>query len=188
MRKRTGAGREVNKSEAAAFFGVSIGTIDQWINRGLPSERRDKNVILNTAQVTQWLEAQAAERVSGAGSPAGTLDEARVRKTNADAALAELQLQRERGEVVNIADVARTVGEEYAAVRAKLLAIPTKLAPRVAIEADENACRELLAREITEALNELVADSVTEGAGREYEAPAGSDGEPVGGPVPAPVA
>lgn len=138
--------------------------------------------------MAQWLEAQASERVANGVVPSASIEEARVRKISADAALAELQLQRERGEVVNIEDVAKTVGEEYAAVRAKLLAIPTKLAPRIAIEADENTCRELLAREITEALNELTADSVTEGAGREPEAAADTDGERVGGPLPAPVA
>jgi len=188
LRKRTGAGREVNKTEAADFFGVSIGTVDQWIRRGLPSERREKNVVLNTAQVTQWLEAQASERVASGAMPSGTVDEARVRKITADAALAELQLERERGEVVRIEDVAKAIADEYAATRAKLLAIPTKLAPRIAIETNEHTCRELLAREITEALNELVGGSFGESAPGEPEAAAGVDGERMGGPVPAPVA
>lgn len=183
MRKRTGAGRRLNKTETADFFGVAIGTVDLWVRRGLSYEREGTNVYFNSSQVTQWLEAQASERAAGAAGPAGTLDEARVRKTNADAALAELQLQRERGEVVPIADVAKTFGEQCAAVRAKLLSIPTKLAPRVAIEADEGTCRELLAREITEALNELVGEGSTGSDAGELEAPANPDGERVGGPV-----
>lgn len=188
MRKRTGAGREITKTEAAEFFGVTFAAIDQWTRKGLPCERRGNNVYFNTSVVTQWLEAQSAERATVSAAPSGTLDEARVRKTNADAALAELQLQRERGEVVDIEEVSRTVGEEYAAVRAKLLAIPTKLAPRIALEDSEAACRDLIEREITEALNELIADGAAESVDRKYEAAAETDGEPMGGPVSAAIA
>lgn len=188
MRKRTGAGREVNKTEVADLFGVSLSTVDQWLRRGLPSERREKNVVFNTAQVTQWLEAQAGERAAGGTTQAGSIDEARIRKISADAALAELQLQRERGEVVAIEEVAKEFGDACAAVRAKLLAIPTKLAPRVAIEDSEVTCRDLIEREIIEALNELVADGLREGAAREHEAASETDSEPVGGSIPAAIA
>jgi hypothetical protein len=123
-----------------------------------------------------------------AGTQSGTIDEARIRKITADAALAELQLERERGEVVRIEDVAKAIGDEYAAVRAKLLSIPTKLAPRIALEDGEAACRDLLAREITEALNELIGGGFEEGSPGEPEAAADPDGERMGGPVPAPIA
>ena len=185
--KRSGAGRKVNKTEAAELFGVTLKTVDNWIRKGLAHEPQGREVLLNTAAIAQFLEDDLKTRL--ANTPAAeNIDQARVRKISADAALAELQLQRERGEVVNIEDVAKTVGEEYAAVRAKLLAIPTKLAPRIAIEDNEAACRDLIEREITEALNELIADSVAGGAGAEPEAAAEVDGQPVGGSVQAAVA
>lgn len=185
--KRSGPGRTVNKTEAAELFGVTAKTVDNWMRKGLKGETQGREVLLNTAAIAQFLEDDIKARFS-ATPAAETIDQARIRKITADAALAELQLERERGEVVNIEEVARAIGDEYAATRAKLLSIPTKLAPRIAIESDENACRELLAREITEALNELVGAGFGEGSPREPEAAADSDGVGMGGSVPAPVA
>lgn len=180
--KRSGAGRTVNKTEAAELFGVTPKTVDNWIRKGLAHDPKGREVLLNTAAIAQFLEDDLKARLSNTPA-AENIDQARIRKISADAALAELQLERERGEVVRIEEVAQTVGEEYAAVRAKLLAIPTKLAPRIAIEADEHTCRELLSREITEALNELIADGLDRRDGRQPEAAASADGERVVGQV-----
>jgi hypothetical protein len=68
---------------------------------------------------------------------------------------------------VDISSVENVVAEEYAAVRSKLLALPGKLAPMVAIEADEIACRDLIERGVTEALDELARDAGEIAAGIE---------------------
>lgn len=139
-----------------------------------PVGRQGKADLYRLSDVVEALAAPAKPK---------SFDEAKARKMAADAELAELELERERGEVVRIEEVAKAIGEEYAATRAKLLAIPSKLAPRVALETDEGACRELIAREITEALNELAGGSFGEGAPGELETAADSDSERMGGPV-----
>lgn len=187
--KRRGAGRVVGRAELAEIFGVSVASVDHWLRSGAPCDASGATAKFNTAEMVDWRIAQAVERVTeSAPADSDTLDDARRRKTQAEAELAEIEVAEKRGEVVNIAEAARTVAEEYAAVRAKLLGIPGRLAPLMAIETDQPACKALLVREITEALNELVGaldDGAPGGAGDGPsggpEAAAGPHGEPVGG-------
>lgn len=123
------------------------------------------------------------------GRPAD-VDEAKARKLAAEAELAEIELAKARGELVPIDAVAKAVTDEYAATRAKLLALPSKLAPLVAIEDREAACRDAIERGITEALDELsrdaaaLVDGAEDGAGdgprAGAEAAAAAHGQRVG--------
>jgi phage terminase Nu1 subunit (DNA packaging protein) len=166
VRKRTGAGREINKTEVADLFGVSLQTVDYWVRKGLACRKDSHEVIFNSAAVTAFLEAQAEARAIASNKPADA-DEARSRKLAAEAEIAEMQRDKMRGELVDISSVESVVAEEYAAVRSKLLALPGKLAPMVAIEADEIACRDLIERGVTEALDELARDAGEIAAGIE---------------------
>ncbi len=189
MRKRTGAGREINKTEVADLFGVSIQSVDQWVRKGLACRKAGHEVIFNSAAVTAFLEKQAEARAIASNKPADA-DEARSRKLAAEAEIAEMQRDRMRGELVDISSVENVVAEEYGAVRSKLLALPGKLAPMVAIETDEITCRDLIERGITEALDELARDAGEIAAGIEaasasdpsggVESPAQTDGQRVG--------
>ena len=185
-RQRTGAGKDLTQREIALLFGVQEQNVMKWVARGMPASKSENGrVIINSAKATQWLEAQAAARAAVA-KPAD-LDEARARKTAAEAELAEIAVAKARREVVEIALVAKAVSDEYAATRAKLLALPSKLGPMVAIETNATACQDLIERGIVEALEELSADAAAiadvgagEGASGELEAAAETDGLGVG--------
>lgn len=84
-----------------------------------------------------------------------TLDEAKGRKMTAEAEMAELELARIRGELVKTDDVVRAWDDVLRAMRAKLLAIPTKLASAVSHESDPNLCKSIMDKEIEDALHEL---------------------------------
>lgn len=166
-------------SALAVEFGRDRRTIALAVRDVAPMERRGKRILYRLAEV--------APLILGPGKP-GNFDEARARKLTAEAELAEIELAKARAEVVVIAEVAKLVGEDYAAVRAKLLAIPSKLAPQMAIEPTEAGCRALLQRAINEALDELVRavhggdeGGAADGTGGEPEAASGADGERVGG-------
>ncbi len=108
-----------------------------------------------------------------------------------------------RGDLLPVDDVEAVVGAVLDATRAKLLALPTKLAPRWAEATGLNAARDALTDGIHEALEELSSTPVLvvasadrarrrsglraadDAPGTEDEAAAAADGEPVGGPVPA---
>lgn len=87
------------------------------------------------------------------------LADAQARLTTAKARIAEIQRDRLEGELVAIADVAATVSAEYSVVRQRLLAIPSRLAPRVAGESDHREIHRAIEAEIVEALSELSGDA-----------------------------
>ena len=86
------------------------------------------------------------------------LTQERARLAHHQANKAALEAETFRGELVPTEQVADVVGEEYANVRAKLLAIPTKAAP-VLVGLCTRAIKERLDDFIVDALEELSADT-----------------------------
>jgi len=69
--------------------------------------------------------------------------------------ISELKLQTMRGELHKSEDVERVMMDMLASVRAKLLSMPTKLAPILVSRNDIDFVRNTINREVMEALNEL---------------------------------
>jgi len=82
-------------------------------------------------------------------------DEARARKTVAEADLAEVKVQKELGGLVLAEDVVGEWEKVLSAVKAKMLAIPAKAAPVVSIEENASACQHFIESLVHEALEEL---------------------------------
>ena len=111
--------------------------------------------------------------------PELTYDEARTRKINAEAEIAELELQRIKATMCFTADVVKAWESVLHACRAKMLAIPTKMAPVLAGTMDVNVIKERLDEAVREALDELAnynpsVDPVKTGVAASVE----EDGEP----------
>lgn len=82
-------------------------------------------------------------------------DEARTRKINAEAEIAELELQRIKATMCFTADVVKAWESVLHACRAKLLAVPVKMAPIVSGISDTGIIKDRLEDAIREALEEL---------------------------------
>ncbi len=82
-------------------------------------------------------------------------DEARTRKVNAEAEIAELELKKIHSELVNADDVVSAWTDVLGSVKSRLLSIPTKAAPVVAAEGSAGVCQDVIEQLITEALEEL---------------------------------
>ena len=82
-------------------------------------------------------------------------DEARTRKVNAEAEIAELELKKIHNELVNADDVVQAWTDVLASVKSRLLSIPTKAAPVVAAETNAGMCQKIVEELIQEALEEL---------------------------------
>ena len=82
---------------------------------------------------------------------------ARARKMVADAELAELELLKAKGDLVSAEDVRGAWTDVLGAMRGKLLAAPTKLAPLLSTESEIGVIRHLIEEAIREALDELSA-------------------------------
>jgi len=82
-------------------------------------------------------------------------DEARARKMAAEAELSEIELQKERSEVLSI-DVINTINNEvFGNFRAKLLTMPAKVAPDVFASSDVKEAKTILRKSINNILDEL---------------------------------
>lgn len=106
--------------------------------------------------------AQAAERIVTAGGADMDLAEAERVKENYLALLRQLEYDQKSGAVVPVADVAKAVGEEYAKVRTRLLAIPAEQAPRLHRCKTPVEVQDTLRAIITEALEELTSDGASD--------------------------
>lgn len=91
---------------------------------------------------------------------------ARARKMEADAQMAELELLQAKRKLVAAEDVAGAWVEVLAAMKAKMLALPSICAPICATETDLPTIQSILENQVREALDELSAYQPDEHAGR----------------------
>lgn len=193
--------RTFSVNEVSGLLGVHRSTVLNWLRNGCPfiaqgDKQRGKEWQLDLPAIVEWRERRAVEAAIG-DTQRLDIDEARRRKTAAEAALAELELARQRGEVVEIGVVQAVIGDQLSACRAKLLGIPTKMGRMVAPLTDVRECTALLEAAQREALDELVGWAGGYDAGSdaadggdpgddsgEDETAAPADGEPMGGSVP----
>jgi hypothetical protein len=87
-----------------------------------------------------------------------TMADVAIRDKLAAAQLKEYELARIQGQTVVISDVMPIVEECFSAVRARILAIPGRLAQEVANENDAVKVAAIVKREISDALTELSID------------------------------
>ncbi len=79
---------------------------------------------------------------------------------NADAAVAVMEMEEKRGELVEVSAVVAEVTEQYAAVKAHLLALPSKLAHRLAAEGTREGTLQILEAAIIDTLSELSSENL----------------------------
>ena len=134
----------------AAEFGLNHRTVAKRLVRVPPAAVSGHGTPLYLIQDV------AALLVSGHDGRRGSmqLEEARLRKTAAEARLAELELGRQSAEVIAVVDADELVGGHYAAVRQRLRAIPARLAGQLAVP-EPAAARHVLQQAIEEVLAEL---------------------------------
>ncbi len=157
-------GKVVNKRELAEFFGVSPQSIDGWLSRGCPVLERGAPLVgykFDTAAVAEWRAEQRVAEAIAEAKPQNPED-AFERKTAAEASLAELKLARELGQLVTLEDVERVWSNLVAMCRARMLAIPSKVASLALSAGSIDEARAVLESALHEALNELAANGVTE--------------------------
>ena len=101
---------------------------------------------------------------------------ARARKMEADAQMAELELLQAKRKLVAAEDVAGAWVEVLAAMKAKMLALPSICAPICATETDLPTIQSILENQVREALDELSSYQPHEHAGRTSVTEGGDNG------------
>lgn len=149
----------VNKTDLAEILGLTLKGVDDMVRRGCPYVRkgsgRGREWQFDTAAVREWREDRIRAEQETSRPKVVNLEHERLLKLAAERALAELELARVSGEMVRIDQVVETVDQDYANVRARILLIPNKLAPRVPRIRTVAEARKLLHDELREVLHEL---------------------------------
>jgi hypothetical protein len=101
---------------------------------------------------------QAADRILSESGAAMSFEEAKRVKENYLALLNQLEYDQKSGAVVAVAEIVRTVGDEYARVRTRLLSIPAERAPEVHRLKTVAEVQDALHGAIVQALEELTHD------------------------------
>jgi len=145
----------INVSKVAAFLNLTEQRIQQLVKEGMPRESRGQYDPIKCAYFYLRYLQNALERKSVPTLDGGCVGqrEERVRLLRADADLREMELAKERGLMVAISDVEREMTDLVLTTKARIMAIPPRLAPelvgetsRVMIQAKlERACKESLA-------------------------------------------
>lgn len=145
---------------AAARLGVVERTFRRWIERGLPIHAASKNKhrIDWHAALDWYVKDQMPAPPPVPEIPEHpedeTINQALLRRTKADADLKEHELGIRRKNYVQVSIVEKTIADLATRIRAKLLAIPGKLAPE--LEGMEKAeMQERLEIEMIHILSEL---------------------------------
>lgn len=165
----------INKQRLSELQGVSLPTITKWIADGCPVEvagSNGKGYEFDNAKVTAW-RLERARHGGQSGGEAESEASAKRRKMTAEADLAEMKAAEAAAVLVRADAVVEAVQKDLARVKARLMAIPNRIAPMV-VGLDEIGAREMIEQEVYSALQEL---SYIEPSQRELDQIASNDDE-----------
>ncbi|GEP09822.1 terminase small subunit [Methylobacterium gnaphalii] len=129
-------GRPINRGDLASLCGVSLPTVDSWVEKGCPYvERGSKGVEwkFDSAAVIDWRIQRAVENaVSGAGeeSTKGKREEADTRRAVANAIVAEISADEALKAVVSRHDVVADMATFCQVLKTGLSNMASKVAAR----------------------------------------------------------
>jgi len=182
----------VNKRDLADVFDTSEQSLTNWQREGMPvkalAEKRGQSNLYDTGEVHRWLLARAMAKVGGGDGETYVYEAERARLTFHQANLAALDESVKRGNLIPAETVAAEWADIVGRCRSKLLALPSRLAPKAMSCATVRECEDFARAEVYAALNDLSndiagpddAEGDSAGGGDATEAAAAADGEPVG--------
>ena len=144
-----------------AFIGRSLGlsgaASTKLKKQGMPVD----SVESAKAGREQWLNVAARKPVPAAVRPAPMAMEedhqaARTRREIAEANLAEMREAEERGDLIRVSVVKSTLSRLVSSTRESLLQMPLRQAQVLSVESDPDRVRDILDKEINQALSQLV--------------------------------
>ena len=147
----------VNIATLEKMIGVSDRRIRQLAEEGIVVRAAKGRYKLKDSIMNYILTLKVAMEAAGTDSPDGELDleEEKAIHERVKRHISELKLQVMKGELHRSGDVERVMTDMLVSIRARLLAMPTKLAPLLVARNDVGYIRTALNREVLDALNEL---------------------------------
>jgi len=144
----------------AKLVGKSQETLRLWIKEGCPVAedyvQGKKGYRLDSREVIEWYKKRSVASATSFGDSI-TKEEAQRRKLAAEAELAELEIAKKKGEVVDIGQMKTELSNRFTELRTAIRRIPERCALRLVGEMDEVVIKDTILDEIDMAL-EAIAD------------------------------
>lgn len=158
--------------EASALLGVTEQALRDWLARGCPhvpgTTGRGKGASVHLPAVIAW-RIEDLSRPGDVQDEDGTtynLERAKAVDMHYRAISRQAAARRELGQLVPVDLVADAVEEDYQRVRSRLDSVPSRVSVQAAAEADSSVVRALIAKAISDALENLSApDEIIDRAG-----------------------
>jgi terminase small subunit / prophage DNA-packing protein len=161
--------RHLNKAETADHLGVDTTTIDRWVRQGCPVAQRGSRGIewrFDLPAVVRWYGDHRADQA--AATETNDIMEIELRTRRAMMLKAELELAKAKGEVATVREFERVQSKAMAAIRARVMLVPQRVAMRLLGETHETTFKARLSEELRNALesaseSDLSADEDDDG-------------------------
>ena len=141
----------VSLSQYARFKGVTLTYVRKWVAEFKVPQTENK-LDLEVAERYWHKRPQSRQKKID-------FDEARTKKMEADARLAEMSADTMASQLVETASVVETWERSFAQIKTKMTALPNKLGPILALQEDPKIVTNQLRNAINKALNELATDA-----------------------------
>lgn len=148
----------VGANELANMFGIRRGSVYQWMGEGMPVHKRGSGGVAHefeTEDVIRWHEQRAIKNAVGEDSSHVDINEAKRRKLLAEAGIAEINLNKEKGKVVLLEDIERELSHQFALLRSRLRKVPERCVLRVIGQKDQTEIKNIILDEIDQCLDVL---------------------------------
>ena len=159
----------VTQADLAPLLGVSNPTISNWKDQQFddfvgpfpqPASREKTHLLYDFHVVRSWwVKYQIFTQYKDLIAPSdqaepgsGTLEQAKTRRANADASLAEIELAVAQGKLIPVKDVEAEWSDQVLKVRAKLLTIPKRVSKLLYDGLRSSEREEIIEREIRDTL------------------------------------
>jgi phage terminase Nu1 subunit (DNA packaging protein) len=152
----------VNAVRVAQLLNLSEQRVHQLVRKGMPKEGRGQfDPIKCVYFYIQYLQAAIEKRSASMsdGGCAGVREE-RVRLLRAAADLKEMQLARERSQLISLADYEHALADLFGTTETRIMAIPSRLAPELVGETS----RVMVQAKIEKAFRQALSDLAREGS------------------------
>lgn len=175
MGSKTGAEKGYSVSALARMMGVDRRTLASRLRDVTPVKSGSREKLYRLSDAVQGFISQPLQ-----GLDAQEFQEARGRKLEAEAGLAELKLRKERGEVVSHADALSDLADVIRSLHRQLTqAMPQRLAPTLSRVKSPGRVAELLREEAERVFAELRREHAAQLA--EWDAAEAGEGDEAGG-------
>jgi hypothetical protein len=147
----------VGPQTLARLFGESKQRINTLITKGILTQDPDGKLELGPSVFAYCQMLKQSKTIAPEGSARATEDEEKAMLARISRELKELDLQRAKRKLYRADDVNSHVANMITVVRARMLGIPSKVAPLLIGADDYHQIETLIKSEVIEALTELAA-------------------------------